>query len=129
MGTGARAEINITPLIDVLLVLLVIFMVTIEIRKTLAMQLAQQQAQGARTVQAPIVLEMGDDGTYTLNRIPVPRAVLGSRLRAVYAGRTESVLFVRSGSRRPYRDLIEVVDVARGAGVQVIALAAESIRP
>jgi biopolymer transport protein ExbD len=128
MATNVRAtrpmssDINITPLIDVLLVLLVIFMVTVEIRKALQMQLAQEQ--GASTViEKPIVLELPDGGGYTLNRVPVRAAVLGARLRAVYAGRKESVLFVKSGGRRAYRELVEAIDVARGAGVEVIAFA------
>ena len=118
-----KAEMNITPLIDILLVLLVIFMVTTEIRQALYVHLAQQAAAGPQVVAHPVVLELANDGRYFLNQIEVPATELEDRLRHVYANREERLLFIRTGGQRTYQELVSAIDVARGAGVEVIGYA------
>ena len=110
---SASTELNVTPLIDVLLVLLVIFMLTVQVRQAMLLQLAQNAAAGPEAVDKAIVLDLADDGRYLLNRIEVPEADLGPRLRHVYAGRAEKTLFVRTGPRRTYQELVTAMDVAR----------------
>src|SRR5262245_11094602 len=87
---GVRSEMNITPFIDVLLVLLVIFMLTINVRQVLSAQLARE-ADGPGSGRA-IVLELADDGRYLLNTVPVGAADLDATLRAAYAPRPDKVL-------------------------------------
>ena len=120
---SASAELNVTPLIDVLLVLLVIFMLTVQVRQAMLVQLAEKAAAGPEVMAKPVVLDLADDGRYLLNRIEVREADLGPRLRHVYAGRDEKILFVRTGPRRTYQELVTAMDVARGAGVEVIGYA------
>jgi len=118
-----RGEINITPFIDVLLVLLVIFMVSVKVRQVLLAQLAHEVATGRRATSHPIVLELRDNGTYALNQHVVERRELPGYLSRVYMRRSESILFVKAGPSRRYSELIDAFDVATGAGVQVIAMA------
>ncbi len=125
MTTGPRgsvsAEMNITPFIDVLLVLLIIYMLSVHV-SSIELQLAQEQATAPRD-DAPIVLELPDSGGYVVNRRPVEKADLHGFLRQAYAGRSGGVLFVRSGPGRTYREAIEAIDIALGAGVRTVAMA------
>ena len=116
-----RAEPNVTPMIDVLMVLLVIFMVIVPTsRRAIDVQLPDPHAPPSG---APaIVLEVGPGGALALNRQPVAEAALGARLRAVYAGRPDRVLTVRGDGRARYASVVAAVDSARGAGVRVIGL-------
>jgi len=70
-----------------------------------------------------IMLEVGPGDHLALKRQPVPLAALGSRLRAVYAGRPDKVITVRGDGRAQYQEVIAAMDSARGAGVRVISLA------
>ena len=119
-----QAEPNVTPMIDVLLVLLIIFMFAVAMNqpRRIDLQLPEPTAE-PRTRTAPsIVLEVLPGGAYAVNHTPVAHAALGSYLRALYAGRPEKVLFVQGDPRVRYQDVFEVMDVARGAGVKVIGI-------
>jgi biopolymer transport protein ExbD/biopolymer transport protein TolR len=121
---GTISEINMTPMIDVLLVLLIIFMVV------------QQGLQRGLTVHVPptermetlpgrpesLVLEVEPGGRYLLNRQPIERARLQETLTAVFAERNRKVLFVKGAEALPYGDVITAVDASRAAGVQVVGL-------
>ena len=120
-GGQMQAQMNITPFIDVLLVLLVIFMLSIKVRQVMSAQVAQEE-RGSGESHA-IVLELANDGSYRLNTVPVLRTALDSTLRATFAVRPDKILFVKAGGRRTYGETIEAMDVARGAGVQGIGLA------
>jgi biopolymer transport protein ExbD len=122
-GTGGlHGDINVTSFIDVLLVLLVIFMLSVEVRRVLHAQMALERAASG-AIAHPIVLELRDDGSYALNRQTIPFQELAGRLHVVFQGRDESVLFVKAGPRRTYREMIQAMDIARGAGVEVLAIA------
>ena len=115
-----QAEPNVTPMIDVLMVLLIIFMVIVPTsRRALDVQLPSDvgSADGGA-----IVLEVGPGGRLALNRAPVPVAALGARLRAVYAGRPNKLVTVRGDGRARYEEVVAAIDSARGAGVRVISL-------
>ena len=115
------AEPNLTPLVDVLLVLLIIFMLinVLELRRHFDLQLPA--TAGGEPMVAPIVLEVRPGG-YALNRAPVPAGELAARLRAAYAARPQKVIFVKGDPRVRYQDVISAVDIARGAGVRVVAV-------
>jgi biopolymer transport protein TolR len=117
---GLRTRPDVTPFIDVLLVLIVIFM--IQIRFVLQAQLAQHEAVAA-PFGAPIVLELPDSGGLLLNHRPVVREYLSGVLRETFSDGRPSLLFVRSGPRRLYRETIDAIDAAYGAGVEVVSLA------
>ena len=73
-----------------------------------------------------IVLSLPEDGGFAINREAVPEAALESRLRALYDGRPRRVLFIRPARSRTYQEVITATDVARSAGVTVIALMPKS---
>lgn len=119
-GTGTRFEINITPYIDVLLVLLITFMLMSQ-RLVIHANIAREGGAGDGTHS--IVLELADDGRYLLNTRAVSRDSLPAVLREVFAPRPDKVLFLKSGGRRLYGEAIDAIDVAKGAGVEIVAIA------
>jgi biopolymer transport protein ExbD len=120
-GSGALAsEINVTPMIDVLLVLLMVFLLTTQIRMTLSLNVPPPAASDSRRPLPQVVVDLKSDGSYALNSEPVTRANLPGRLRTLYAGTGRQVLYIRATAGRRYREVIAVVDLAKGAGVPVI---------
>ena len=115
-------DMNVTPFIDVLLVLLVIFMMLNLIGRTTMRSQVPPPAAGAMTPVTQLVLELPATGAYALNDQPIPEGELESQLRALLTDRSPSLLFVTASPSRKYQDVIAAMDVARGAGVRVVAL-------
>ncbi len=118
-------EPNVVPMIDVLLVLLIIFMMQIPLsRKVMDVQLpAEQQLEQEQmeTVQSnQIVMELGVDGSYSINADTIPFEDLDAKLHEIFDNRPAKLIFIKTARNREYRDVIEAMDLARGAGVQVI---------
>ncbi|HQW66504.1 MAG: biopolymer transporter ExbD [Gemmatimonadales bacterium] len=120
---GVTSEINVTPMIDVLLVLLIIFMI-VQALKRAAVDIQIPPVETAVRSTAPsaqIVLELRDDGTYVINgQAPTPKAQLDQQFHVIYDQRPAKLLFVKPGPNRVYGDVIEAIDIAKGAGVEVI---------
>jgi biopolymer transport protein ExbD len=123
-GSGLSADINVTPMIDVLLVLLIIFMITLPLsRRDFQVQVPPEQKDQPRQKQTSsdqIVLELRADGSYAINTQPVPFEQLDAKFHELYDQRPAKLLFVKAAPNRKYGEIIRAMDIARGAGVQVI---------
>ena len=122
--SSLNREVNVVPMIDILLVLLIIFMMQVPLnRKAMDAQVPPQQQQQQEQDDTPsnnIVLSLLEDGTYEINGQISTVGQLDSRFHEIYDIRPQKILFLKSATSRLYEDIIEVMDIARGAGVQVI---------
>jgi biopolymer transport protein ExbD len=116
-----NSDINVTPMIDVLLVLLVVFMISVQFRSLLPLNVpppADKSTPGRATPQ--VVLELREDGSYAINGTVTAIETLPTRLHELAGDGKRDLIFVRAAPRRPYRDVVRAVDLARGAGFQIV---------
>jgi biopolymer transport protein ExbD len=129
---GFKRDPNVVPMIDILLVLLIIFMMQIPLqRQTMDVQVpAEEKVKQQQMKQSDqIVLELRDDGTYAINNTVVPKPGLDAKLHEIYDNRPAKLMFVKVAPTRKYQELVEAMDIARGAGVQVIGLTPPAEKP
>ena len=125
-STGLTNDINVTPMIDVLLVLLIIFMMIVPMsRKAIDLQLPDPEPAQTASPQnnTQIVLQVQKDGSYLINKESVTKERLAPRLKEIYDPRPDKIIFVKGDPTVKYQDVIVAMDVARGAGVKVIGVA------
>lgn len=130
-SAGLQNEINVTPMIDVLLVLLIIFMMVIPMsRKAIDLQLPDPTPDNTPAGPPPsqIVLEVLPGNTFRINSQPVSKNDLGRRLKEIYDPRPDKIIFVKGDPRVKYSDVILAMDVARGSGVKVIAATPKEVK-
>ena len=116
------ADPNVTPFLDVLLVLLILFMyLCLNQQKAITAQLPDPNARATDTTPG-IVLEVLPNANYAINTQQVAGAQLATRLRSIYANRPTKTLIVRGAPGVTYQDVVTAMDIARGAGVVAIGL-------
>ena len=121
-GGGLNADPNVTPMIDVLMVLLIIFMVIVPTsRKAIDVQLPDPNpAPSVATNSTQIVLSVHPGGQYEINKEAQTAATLAARLKELYEIRPDKIIFIKGDPNVTFQEIIKAMDVARGAGVKVI---------
>ena len=118
-----KAEINMTPMIDVLLVLIIIFMVITPLTPTGLHSLVPQRPDASQhESSSDIVATVERDGSIRLNAERIELLALQERLSRIYRARGDTVLFVRGDQGLEFRQIAAVIDITKGAGLQRVAL-------
>jgi biopolymer transport protein ExbD len=125
-GKGPKADINMTPMIDVLLVLIIIFMVITPLTphglEALVPQPPPPNAKPNLSDQRTVVIVLEKDGTIKINQDPVQESNLQQRLEDIFKTRAERVVFVKGDPDLEFAPVARAIDIAHGAGIDKVGL-------
>lgn len=124
-GAGVRSDINITPLVDVVLVLLIIFMVMTPSQiKEMDVDIPNKSdVKIVDVVQSDqVVVAISREGTITVNKEPTLQSALGTRIKELLATKSDKLVFFDVDDDAPYGDAMHIMDLCRGAGARVLGL-------
>jgi len=125
VGIEQKSEPNVVPLCDILLVLLIIFMVITPVaQKGIDINLPEMVGdQGGPS--SGIVLTLEQDLSVKINQIPTTIDLLENELRNIYQTKTDRKIFIRADESASYKDVLKVIDIAKGVGIEVIGVMLE----
>jgi len=125
-NAGPKSDINMTPMIDVLLVLIIIFMVITPLTpkglEALVPQPPPPGQQANASDQRTVVIEIDSAHNFSVNTQPVKETDLGQRLIDIFSTRAERVVFVKGADDLEFRYVAEAIDIAHGAGIDKVGL-------
>jgi biopolymer transport protein TolR len=127
-GSGRRpfAEINVTPFVDVVLVLLIIFMVTAPMmQQGIDVDLPETTTQNLRVRNEPLIITVKKDGSYFLANTTVTEKELGAKLSAILAGLDDKGVFLRADKAANYGSVVKALAAARLAGATKLGMVTE----
>ena len=123
------SEINVTPFVDVMLVLLIIFMVTAPLmQQGVEVDLPETTTQALRMQEEPLVLTVDKEGKYFIARSEVEAAELRTKLQAIFEGRDSKEIFLRADDGAPYGVVVKALAAARAAGASKLGMVTEPER-
>jgi len=125
-GNGPKSDINMTPMIDVLLVLIIIFMVITPLTpkglEALVPQPPPPGQQANASDERTVVISVDANHNFTINSEPTTAATMGDRLTQIFATRAERVVFVKGDNDVEFQWVAQAIDIAHGAGIDKVGL-------
>lgn len=124
---GMMAQINVTPLVDVMLVLLVIFMVTAPMmQQGVQVNLPKADAKGIDAQEDTVIVTVDESGRTFINKDEVPGGDLRNRLMELFATRTKKEVFLKADAGVPYGEVVRAMADIKGAGIERLGMVTES---